>query len=165
MSFFKLDQAVMSYHTIAFKSRLPVKLRDELERIFFFNLRQGAHIEKIQQALEADGLVSIVEVKDSITLSFEKTEAECLYALDSEKEDAALLGVICFKCDTDRCRIIHVAVDPDCAASGEYESELLTFRLIEKIRKMAIEKKVVWLEFPYTGKTIKIKNKIIDILE
>lgn len=155
----------MSYHTIAFKSRLPVTLRDELERIFFFNIRQGTHIEKIQKAIEAEGLISIAEKNESISLSFEKTEAECLYALDSEKDDAALLGVICFKCDSDKCKILHIAVDPDCASSGEFESELITFRLIEKVRKMAADKKMNAIELPYSGKTIKIKQKILDILE
>ncbi|MBN8546459.1 MAG: hypothetical protein J0L60_10050 [Ignavibacteria bacterium] len=155
----------MSYHTIAYSNKLALPLRKELERIFFFNLNQSSHLDKIQKTIESDGLISIIEEKDHLKLQFEKSETESLFALDSEKNDAALLGVICYKFQNEKCHILHIAVDPDCATKGHFESELLTYRLIEKVRKIAVNKRVESLVLPYTGKEIKIKQKIIDILE
>ena len=155
----------MSYHTIAYSNKLALPLRKELERIFFFNLNQSSHLDKIQKTIESDGLISIVEEKDHLKLQFEKSETESLFALDSEKSDAALLGVICYKFLNEKCHILHIAIDPECATSGHFESELLTYRLIEKVRKLAVNKRAESLVLPYTGKEIKIKQKIIDILE
>lgn len=155
----------MSYHTITFKNKLTLSHRKELERIFFFNLNQASHLDKIQKTLESDGLITIVEAQDHLNLQFEKSETETLFALDSDKKDAALLGVVCYRILDEKCHVLHIAVDPECATSGHFESELLTYRLIEKVRKIAADKRAGSLVLPYSGKEIKIRQKIIDILE
>ncbi|KAB2908686.1 MAG: hypothetical protein LC102_02920 [Ignavibacteriales bacterium] len=155
----------MSYHAVVFKSKLPLNLRDELERIFFFNQRQGVHSEKIQEAIDTKGFISIVEKREHLLLQSDKLPLECLFALDADSPDASLLGVICYNLEDKKCKILHIAVDPECAASGEYESELLTFRLVEKVRKLAVDKKMESVELPYSGKILHINRKILDIFE
>jgi hypothetical protein len=155
----------MIYHTVTFKNQLPISFREDLERIFFFNARQSGYSEKIQTSLEKFGLMKIVEKSNFITLEFDKTNPQCLFALDGESHKGSLLGVVCYDFLNDICEIYHIAVEPECAVSGHFESEMITYRLVEKVRKLAIDKNLSKVFLPYSDKFINVKQKILNILE
>jgi hypothetical protein len=155
----------MSFHTISFKKKLPLSFKKDLEKIFFFNQNQAKHLDAIQKSIDSYGLMKIVERDNFLTLEFEKSNPESLFALDGDGFNASFLGVICYEFTGDVCEIYHIAVDPECTFSGSFEPEMITYRLVEKVRKIAVDHNATKIKIPYSDKYINIKQKILTILE
>lgn len=155
----------MSFHIISFKKKLPIEFRKDLEKVFFFNTNQTKHLDGIQQSIDTYGLMKIVEDGHFLTLEFEKSKPESLFALDGDGFNSSFLGVICYEFNGDVCEICHIAVDPECTFAGIFEPEMITYRLVEKVRKIALDHNSTKIKIPYSDKYINIKQKILTILE
>ncbi|MBK7866190.1 MAG: hypothetical protein IPJ75_03880 [Ignavibacteriales bacterium] len=138
----------MSFHTITFKKKLPIEFKKDLEKVFFFNTNQTKHLEGIQKSIDSYGLMKIVEDGKFLTLEFEKSKPESLFALDGDGFNSSFLGVICYEFKGDICEIYHIAVDPECTFAGSFEPEMITYRLVEKVRKIAMDHNSTKLKSP-----------------
>jgi N-acetylglutamate synthase-like GNAT family acetyltransferase len=146
---------------------LPSRLKDELEDILHFNLNQSKHLLQIVKNIEKYGNVTIQREKDNIYISIDnEIRHNELYALDSLLEQGHLLGVLIYCINDDICEVIHVAVHHECAHKGCFADEYITLRLLEKLRKTALNlARVNKIRLPYTN-ILLLKNVLImDVFE
>lgn len=155
-----------NYHKIFYKSVIPTSLKGSLEKIFYFNKNQSIYIDKIEKSVEKYGVISIIEKNNTVTLSLSKLQnSKILFALDGESNEAELIGVIVFTINNKIGEIIHIAVDPLCAASGSLNRELITFRLMDKAREEFKKYRVDKYILPYRNNLININVKLTMVLE
>ncbi len=149
--------------TIFFKSSLPSKFKNEVERIFFFNTNQKRHHKKIEESIEMYGVPHILSKDNQIFFSFDKIASfQVLYALDDDGDSAILLGIILFYRDfSSNMKIIHIAVDENCSSSGEYKEETIAARLVNEVRKISLAiKDVKTISLPYSNYKISLRTDL-----
>lgn len=145
--------------SIYFRSKLPLKYKSELERIFYFNIYQKNHLKKIDEAVEVFGIPHLILNGNYVHFTFNKVPAfQVLYAFDDEDENAHLLGVIIFYSDVPtNIKIMHIAVDENCSSRGEFREETIVARLIDEVRKISLAlKSIKTLTLPYCSVQISL---------
>ncbi|PIS45919.1 MAG: hypothetical protein COT22_02730 [Ignavibacteria bacterium CG08_land_8_20_14_0_20_37_9] len=150
-----------SMQSIYFKSKLSLKYKSELERIFYFNINQKNHLKKIDEAVEVFGIPRLILNGNYVSFTFDKVNSfQVLYALDDEDEDAHLLGVIIFYSDLPtNIKIMHIAVDENCSSRGEFKEETIAARLIDEVRKISLAlKSIKTFTLPYTSFKISLRT-------
>jgi hypothetical protein len=148
---------------IFFTGKLNKSFRPELESILFFNSNQIKYFKDINNSLEVFGYPNIIEEGDNLRIIIsEFSDIQYLFALDSEKEDATLLGVILyFRENLEEVCILQVAVVNECSSFGEFYDELVVIRLINELKRISKRiKGIKFIKLFYTGdftQSIKIK--------
>jgi hypothetical protein len=97
---------------LVFSSTLPVSQRDALERLLFFNPRQGLWRQAIATALERYGVPQIVAGSSTIRVAIGGNEdVQSLFALSQQSQQATLLGMVMFlRTSPADLIVIHIAV-------------------------------------------------------
>lgn len=69
---------------------------------------------------------------------------QSLFGFDSDRPDAALIGVILyFRELAEQLTILHIAIQENYAATGCYADQLLALRLLQQVRQAAAQIKGV----------------------
>lgn len=148
---------------IYFTSMLKKSFRTELESILFFNPNQLGYLKDINASLETFGYLKVIEEHDNLKIIIPAfSDIRYLFALDSEKDDARLIGLlIFFRENIEEIIVLHVAVIGECSSLGVYSDELVVIRLINELKKICKRiKGIKYIKLFYTGdftKSSKIK--------
>ena len=151
-------------HSIVFKDKLLLSFKTQLENVFYFNAYQKKYFLEIEKSNEKYGLPIIEELEDTyIQLNFLKTfDDKKLYAIDEDSERGSLLGVLAYIIKDNICEIFHIAVNENCTLNGPLKNESITFRLIEKLRKILSLNQIEFMKLPYKNTILNIKKRIIN---
>ncbi|MEI8287832.1 MAG: hypothetical protein WCH99_00045 [Verrucomicrobiota bacterium] len=81
---------------VTFLSELPSLMRNQLESVFFFNLKQAIWSKQISQVVEAHGVPEIREANDKITLALRgNADTQTVFGVNSQRPEI-LEGVIIY---------------------------------------------------------------------
>ena len=155
-----------SYHKLFFSEKLHKKYKPDLEELFFFNTNQKKYFSQIEKNVEIYGIITIQEKDDHISLLFNSALTfNTIYILDSDNIDAGLIGVVVYLIKEDCGNIIHIAVDPICTKHGDLSKEMVTLRIIEKVRTIMSGKFILKMKLPYKNIEINTDKRLIRIIE
>ncbi|MGA7721201.1 MAG: hypothetical protein WCA84_08480 [Ignavibacteriaceae bacterium] len=149
---------------IFYKSKLNVKYKSDIERIFFFNTHQERYKKKIEEAIELYGIPQISSDNNDIIFTFDKIRSfQTLYAFDDDSDNAVLLGVIIFFRDfSSNMKIIHIAIDENCSFSGEFTEESIAGRLVDEVKKISSTiRNIKTISLPYSNYKISLNTHLI----
>lgn len=129
----------------------------------FFNPQQGKVRTGVIEAVERYGQPKISRDGDRLRIGVGSLSVvQALFALDGQRTDSKLLGVIAYmRENSDNIAILHLVVRSDYSALGRHADRLLAMHLIDRVRKLASQVKgVSSLTIAYqSGKTTKIPVK------
>jgi hypothetical protein len=130
---------------LLFSSRLAASYRGELESLLFFNPHQQVLSPHIVELVEKYGAPRIVEQGGCLRLGVgEALDVQSLYALAENGESSDLVGALIYtRSDPETLLLLHIAVKEDYAAAGQRARELVTLRLMAKLREIARQLKGV----------------------
>jgi hypothetical protein len=133
---------------------LASELREEVERLFFFNPRQPVFEAGIRASVEKHGIPQIMEQDGRIWIGVPSGTTQCLFACDLRHEPARLAGVVIYARPTPSTLCItHLAVDPDYAVMGGDASFGLGMVLVGAVRQVARRMNgVISLQLPYRSR-------------
>ena len=122
----------------SFRSSLSGRYGQDLEQLVFFNERQRDVRSRIMELLEQYGVPQIVREQDNLSVGLaQRPDAQSLFLLSDETEDAELLGFALYLRDSpDTITVIHVAV-LDGVTKEDGTNPLLAIRLLHRIRQLA----------------------------
>jgi hypothetical protein len=129
--------------------------KGQLEKLFFFNERQGYYIEEILETMRLFGDPKMVQGNDGLWIHLPKVpHAQCLFGVDSKKN--SLVGVAIYtREELDELEILHLAT---CSAwQGTDHLEVRLGHLLSQI--INIGKKVRGIEkirLPYGRGVIRV---------
>jgi len=126
-------------HRITITSRLPASMRDELEALLFFNMRQHRMRDEIEQTIERYGLPEIVERDGALRVRVAgRVEVQSLFAVHEEHGRTRPVGAVIYVRDTlERITVVHIGVADDYAVGGLHAGERVLLRLLQEIRRVA----------------------------
>jgi len=146
--------------TIHFRSKINAGLREQLERIFFFNWNQSRYAARITQSVKEYSKPVIEDEGDNkIALVFrDRSIGQTLHIFDSDTPDAALIGVVMYERDSpEQITIIHLALHETCKEIFKQEKVNIAAVVIEELfslfRKIKGVKRV---RIYYTNRTVKL---------
>jgi len=122
-----------------FTSKVAAHHREALERLLFFNPLQHRYCEDIERAIDRMGIPQIVVNEGSLRIRLgDYEESPSIFALTTRAGQEEIAGVIVFHRESLDCLLVlHVAVGPEYAMNGKWADELLAFRLIDHVRRVA----------------------------
>jgi hypothetical protein len=144
---------------IFFNSKLHVKYKSDIERIFFFNKNQIRYHDKIEKSIEVYGIPHIEIIENHIHFTFEKIKSfQYLYAFDDKNYSGIVLGIAhYFRDTTEDMKIIHIAVDDNCSFQNMFEEETIAARLINEVKNISFAiKGIETVTLPYSNYNIYI---------
>jgi|GEM_PF-455735 len=150
---------------IQFISNLPAAYRESLEHLLFFNPQQARRLRKIAEVIEATGVPKILQEGEHLRILIDSNqECQAIFALARQGDNELLVGVVIFvRHQEDRLLILHLAVDELFTMHGANAAELLTFRLIDHVRRFGSHMKGIrFVELVYgraAGQTISLPVK------
>jgi hypothetical protein len=121
-----------------FRSILPVRYRQDVEQLVFFNERQRELRGRIVELLEEYGPLEIVLQEDQVRVGLvRRPDAQSLFVMSEDTPDAELLGFALYLRDSPEViTVVHVAVF-DGIVTEEGSDPLLALRLLNSIRELA----------------------------
>jgi hypothetical protein len=124
-----------------FSSILKDTYYGELENLLFFNVHQQAFRSGIIQSVEIYGTPTILRDGDRLRIKVgELSVVQSLFALESDRPDAKLLGiVIYFRESVEQLTILHMAIQAEYAGAGSQSEQLLALRLLQTVRDSAAQ--------------------------
>ena len=150
--------------TLHFRSKIDASLREELERIFFFNWNQSRYASRITQSVKEYSKPVITDVnKDEIALVFnDPLIGQTLHIFDSDKPNANLIGVVMYERDTpEQVTIIHLAIHEHCKEIFKREKINVAAVILDEVFSLLRQiKGVSRVRIYYTNRTIKLKNVV-----
>jgi hypothetical protein len=125
--------------TIRISSVLPVSLRDELERIVFFNPEQRLVTAALLDSVRRYGIPTIFEENGCLRFRINAFgRLQSLYAFDDTAEPARLVGVAMFVRDApDSMIVLHLAVHEDYTSHGKWSQGSVVLLLVSAIRRIS----------------------------
>lgn len=135
---------------IHFSSSIDCSYKEELERLFFFNLNQKRFTEKINRSISEYSRPILTDNDDEVSLTFKDEQVgQTLYVFDGDYPEANLIGVIMYVRDlTDTVTIVHFVLHEGChniyrrdhinIASVVLEKFCCTLKTIKGIEKVRI---------------------------
>jgi hypothetical protein len=151
----------MATYNFIFKASLPIKYKEDLHRLFYFNANQKKYTPKIISAIEHYGnpLETISNNKVSLLLD-SSVNGQNLFMLDDESENAVLLGgLIYFRKNDTTIIIAHMAMHEEAALVFKKKSinltEIFIHKLINTVTRLRGVKEIV---LPYSNKKILINK-------
>ena len=122
---------------ITYSSKISRDLRTELEKLLFFNPLQARCSKGIDEVVDRYGFPRIVEYECFLQVAIgDLPDVQCLFALDDAPPIGNLLGVLLYyRTSAEEVIVIHIAVDKNCSAFGEFSNELVVLRMIQKLKE------------------------------
>lgn len=124
---------------IIFASRLPAACREELESLMFFHPGQIQVSGAIDEAIEEYGVPQIADDGDYLRLRVGETfEVQNLFALVGNGDQTDLAGVAVYlRTDIETIVLLHIAVKEEYSFAGSRPREMVTMRMLAKLREIA----------------------------
>jgi len=140
-----------SAREVAFCARVPSQHRSVVERLFYFNQRQGVHLEGIRATIEAEGTPYIVERDGSVWLEISKEDSQCLFAVTPDAQSGVPIGVVLYRRPAiDTLRISHIATNPQRQPGASSATPDIGGLLFTEVRRIARHLRgVTRIELPY----------------
>ena len=122
-----------------FTSRLPRSYRAELGSLMFFNPQQHHVKLGIVESIERYGIPKIVENGDHLNIRTDKfIEVQALFALEGKPDDANLIGVLVYvRINSESMVVLHIGVKEEYSVFGIHSNEMLTMKLLVRLREIA----------------------------
>jgi len=119
----------------SFVSRVPSGLREELEKLLYFNPQQDKVISEISKVIAGYGLPEIEEQDSYLRIAIQELPGlQCLFALDNQPRDPRLAGlVLYFRKDVPTLIVLHLAVRQRYSSEGVHATERLVSQLVGKV--------------------------------
>ena len=119
---------------VTFSSVLPLKCRQALENLLFFNGNQALHQSQIMNTVEKYGLPRITEDSDRLRVEVDGAPgAQALYTAISTPDALALVGVVVFTRKAEGLSVLYVAVSEEYSMPGPKAHQLLFFRMVDQL--------------------------------
>jgi hypothetical protein len=124
---------------IVFSSVLDSAYYDDLEKLMFFNPQQEKVRNEVISAVERYGQPKIYRDGDRLRIGVGSSPmVQALFALDGQKTDRKLLGMIAYMRENpENMAILHIVVREDYSALGLHANEMLVMQLIDRVREIA----------------------------
>jgi hypothetical protein len=125
---------------IRVSSLLPASLRDELERIVFFNPEQEAVAAPLVKSIHRYGVPTIVEEHGGLRFHVRAVgPVQTLYAFDDSTVPPRLVGVAMFTRERRvSVVVLHLAAHEDYTAKGRWAKAWVVPHLIAAIRDASL---------------------------
>lgn len=132
---------------LVFGSKVSVAMRENVERLFFFNPRQPLVHAPINAMVAETGIPELREEGEELWINVPSNRMQCLFACLQGGEPKLPVGVVLYyRSSEETIRVAHLAVD---AAWVDSQADV-GLRLIEKVRGVAhLIKGVTRVELPY----------------
>lgn len=150
---------------VSFKQFLPSYYQKDLEELLFFHPSQHKYKNAIDFNLLNFGEIRLSVMNDIIIVSLSEVKARTLFIFDSPMNDATLLGSAIYLLEDRSVVLVHLAVIAECMENNYYQSEMITYRLLEKLRSLYNGNRYEVILLPYLKKKITIKNRVVSIIE
>lgn len=150
---------------VSFKKFLPSYYQKDLDELLFFHPSQHKYKNAIDFNLLNYGEIRLSVMNDIIIVSLSEVKARTLFIFDSTMNEATLLGSAIYLLEDRSVVLVHLAVIAECMENNYYQAELITYRLIEKLRSLYSGNRYNEILLPYLNKKIKIRNRLIPIVE
>ncbi len=126
----------MSLH---FTSQIGTQYRNELERLLYFNPLQHRYHEDIQHAIEEMGVPQIVEQNGFLRICLANREdCQSIFALAPQDGYEKVAGVIVYQRENmESLLVLHIVVDDAYTMHGVKSDDMLTFKLIDHVKRVA----------------------------
>lgn len=107
-----VEMTVGVFDRWVYRSRIPIRYRNDLERLFFFHPEQARHRVRIELAVEYYSVPVIDTAGDTVALSFRRKEVgQALHLLSDAGAGARLLGALLYVRDKpERISVVHLAL-------------------------------------------------------
>jgi hypothetical protein len=136
---------------LEFVPAVPEHMRQEVERLFFFNARQSLLIDKIRFAVDLYGAPEIVSGNGHIRIGVPENDMQCLFAMDRTRLPGHLAAVVLYLRAAPEClSITHLAVHEDYVAGASGDGAGVGVRVVDEVRRIARRiNGVSRIELPY----------------
>lgn len=142
---------------VNWRTWLPETAKPSLQKVFYFNPRQGCYYEEIVASVEQFGDPEICHATEEFTLVLPKLpEAHCLFACD--ELSGVLCGVVIYvRHVREEMEILHLATSQEWQADGNVAvtSALLVGKIVEIARAIKGIERVL---MPYGRGSIKLSH-------
>jgi len=150
---------------VAFKTVLPLYYEKSLEELLFFHPNQHYYARAIEYNLLHYGEIKLVHKNENLIISLSKVKARSLFILDSPSDHATLLGSAIYFLDKESVVVVHISVLSECGEKSLFQMELITYRMLEKLRSIYSQNRYKDLLLPYYGKRLSINNRITTVVD
>lgn len=144
-----------------FSSVLPATRYEELAELMFFNRQQQRLRTEIVEAIERYGMPEIVRDEQGLRFAVGSLGAvQALYALDGDAARGRLAGVMLYaRVAPDKVVLLHIGVASEYTSGGRQAYRLLTFRLVQQLRRISRTiKGVTVVEILYGGAVTQVRS-------
>lgn len=156
----------MYYHRIYFTESIESSKREALEKLFYFNPNQHLYIKNIEKTVEDTGHIRILEESGKLLLRSSNAKNEkSLFVLDAQHENSELIGVALYHPEIEQIVISHIAIDPICSCKGDLSNQIITIRIIERLRIEALKLGFEKIKLPYRNIYLNTKYRLTSIIE
>tara|TARA_B100002003_G_C13980885_1_gene474362 strand:- start:306 stop:797 length:492 start_codon:yes stop_codon:yes gene_type:complete len=130
------NETIDTENKVLFSCTINSALKEDLERIFFFNKNYTEYYFDIKHLIESYGQPRIVEENEKLFLNFENIGCQNLFA----KIDENLVGLaIFFRDSMENIDLVHIAVDEKYSSKGFQADKLLLLQIINELKKIALK--------------------------
>ena len=141
----RVETTVDALDRWVYRSRIPIRYRNDLERLFFFHPEQARHRERIESAVEQYSVPVIDTSGDTVALSFRTKEVgQALHLLSDAGTEARLLGALLYVRDKpERITVVHLALRSSVRTRPEAVARLFSdlravFSRIRGVRELYV---------------------------
>ncbi len=122
---------------ISFSSHIRKEYRDAVESLLFFNEQQDRFSDSIMRSIDTYCTPEIVTEGELLRIRINGAyDAQTICAFDEESFENSLIGIIIYtRSSAENIVVLHIAVDQQYAIDGIYADEMLTLRLIMKVKE------------------------------
>ncbi len=130
---------VMTDHPVKVRlcAELSAEWKDRVEELLFFNPLQALLEEQILKTINAFGLPRVVPQGSNLRVEVgDSTPVGTLFALVDREGADHLAGLLLFSRNQSELLCLHLTVDENYAARGDYGSLQIATRLLEELRRI-----------------------------
>ncbi len=124
---------------LMFLPTLPLSYAEALEHLVFFNHHQHKARPAILEALDHYGSPRIVQEGETLRVTVTaRADAQCLFALPSDRDRPYLLGMMIFlRTDIETLLVVYLSVAENSSRSGARPRGSVVFAFVQEIRRIA----------------------------
>lgn len=144
-----------------FTSKLDARYREDLDSLFYFNRNQWRYVDRINQSITDYSKPVVVEEDGEVALVFKDRKiGQTLHIMDSDEEDATLIGVVMYVRDSiDRVTIVHLVLHENCKIIYKQDKINILGIVLDKVLRLITKLKgVETVRIYYIDKEFKLEQ-------
>ncbi len=152
---------IMETNNLTFKARLPLKYKEELTDLFYFNKSQSRYAKSIGKVVAQYGEPVIVSNGNFISLELKSgILAQSLFLLADDTDDAPLIGALIYiRNNSDSLHILQLTLNEKATNLFAQQGINLMLYFIEQMQQISFKiKDITKLILPYSQKIIRIRK-------